>query len=575
MKRILAFLRPYWLQCVLAPLFKLLEACFELFVPLVVAAIIDRGIAQGDDGYILKMCGVLALLAVVGCIFAIVAQYFAARAATGFATATRLALFDKLQSLSYRELDAIGTPTMIARLTTDVTQAQTGVNLFLRLLMRSPFVVFGALIMAWVVDPPSAGIFAMTIPVLALIVVVVMVVTVPMYRKTQEKRDRVLALARENVSGARVIRAFGIEEEEREGFHTASHALNRSERRVGRLSALTNPLTYVVINVAIILILRLGAFRVESGDLTQGQVIALYNYMSQILVELIKLANLIVTVTKAIASGKRMGKLLEMESSISYPETQPAPLEGAPAISFDGVALTYGGAPVAAIHDVSFSIPQGGTIGIIGGTGAGKSSLVNLIPRFYDATEGTVSLFGVEIGSYPKETLREMIAVVPQKAVLFSGTIRDNLLWGDATATDDALYDALRTAQALSVVDAKPQGLDTPVEAGGKNFSGGERQRLTIARALVKRPKILILDDSASALDYATDAALRRALREDLQGMTVVVVSQRVSSVRHADTILVLQDGEVVGMGDDATLRATCPVYCDICRSQEKGGDGK
>lgn len=575
MKRILAFLKPHWLQCVLAPLFKLLEAGFELFVPLVVAAIIDRGIGEGDDKYLFAMVGVLALLAVVGCVFAIVAQYFAAKAATGFASATRVALFDKLQSLSYRELDALGTPTMVARLTTDVNQAETGVNLFLRLLMRSPFVVFGALIMAWVVDPPSAGIFAATIPVLAIIVAVIMVVTIPLYRHAQEKQDKVLSLTRENVSGVRVIRAFGIEESERAHFHTAGDALHKAQIRAGRLSALTNPLTYVVINVAIIFILRTGAVRVENGELTQGEVVALYNYMSQILIELIKLANLIVTVSKAIASGKRMGAVLEMQTSITYPTTEPAPVEGAPAIAFDGVGLTYGGASAPAVQEISFSIPAGGTLGVIGGTGSGKSTLVNLIPRFYDATEGVVTISGVDVKDYPRDTLRSKIAVVPQRATLFSGTIRDNLLWGDQNATDEELFAALRTAQALSVVENKPEGLDTRVEAGGKNFSGGERQRLTIARALVRKPKILILDDSASALDYATDAALRRALREDCEGMTVVTVSQRVASVRHADTILVLQDGEVVGIGNDATLRECCPTYRDICLSQEKGGDAR
>ncbi len=574
MKQVLRFLKPYTWQCILAPLFKLLEACFELMVPLVVASIVDVGIKANDDGYILIMCGVLVVLALVGFGAAMTAQYFSAKAATGFASATRLALFQKIQSLSYRELDGLGTATMITRMTGDVNQAQTGVNLTLRLLMRSPFVVFGAWIMAWTVDPSSAGIFAMTIPALFLVVGVVMAITVPMYRRSQEKMDRVLGLTRENLTGARVIRAFGMEDTEQEKFRHINREHASYQRKVGRISNLTNPLTYVIINLAIVLLIRLGAIRVDGGDLTQGQVIALYNYMSQILVELVKLANLIVTVTKAVASGKRIGSVLEMESSILSPDVSPVTDATAPAITFHDVSLTYVGASEPALSHVTFSLPGGGTLGVIGGTGAGKSTLVHLIPRFYDATEGQISILGADVRSYPPGELRERIAIVPQKATLFSGTIRDNLRWGNPDATDEELYAALETAQAMDVIQSKKKGLDEPVEGGGKNFSGGQRQRLTIARALVKKPDILILDDSASALDYATDARLRRALCTDLEGMTVVTVSQRVSAVRHADLILVLQDGSVVGMGTHDTLRETCPAYLEICESQEKGGKG-
>jgi len=572
MRRIFQFLKPWRAQCVLAPLFKLLEAGFELFVPLVIAQIIDVGIATGDTGYVLRMCGVLAALALVGFVSAVTAQYFASVAAVGFASASRLALFGKLQSLSYTELDSLGTATMINRLTGDVNQAQTGVNMTLRLLLRSPFVVFGALIMAFTIDSRMALIFLAVIPALALVVYAVMFVTVPMYRHAQEKQDQVLGLTRENLTGARVIRAFCGEEEEKTRFFRANEALARAQKRVGRLSALTNPLTYVLINLAIVLLIQRGAIRVNSGDLTQGQVIALYNYMSQILVELVKLANLIVTVTRSVASGKRMAAILAMESTLDVQASgDVTPVLGAPRIAFSGVTFWYQGAGAPSLQDVSFSVGAGETVGVIGGTGSGKTTLVNLIPHFYDATAGTVSVDGVDVRRYPLAQLREKIGVVPQNARLFRGTIRENLLWGNPEADDAALYRALDVAQARDVVDAKPLGLDETVEAGGRNFSGGQRQRLTIARALVREPEILILDDSASALDYATDARLRHALREQCRNTTAVIVSQRVSSVRYADRIIVLSDGAVAGIGTDAELRATCPVYREICDSQERG----
>ena len=575
MKRVFSYLRPYTGQCILAPLFKLLEAGFELIVPLVIAAIIDTGIASRDTGYVLRMCGILLLLALVGLIAAVCAQYFASVAATGFGTALRAALFGKIQSLSYRELDTLGTATMMTRMTSDVNQAQTGVNLTLRLQLRSPFVVFGALIMAATIDGRLSLIFAAVILLLLIVVYAIMFRTLPLYRRSQEKLDRVLGLTRENLTGARVLRAFCREEAEAADFDRANEALTYSQKHVGLISALTNPLTYVIVNIGVIALIWGGAIRVDHGDLTQGQVIALYNYMSQILVELVKMANYIVTVTRALASGKRVARVLETDSSLAAPAEPAGPREGAPAIAMTDVSMTYAGNAAPSLSHVTFAIPRGATLGIIGGTGSGKTTLVDLIPRFYEASEGVVSVFGTPVGDYDPDTLRGMIGVVPQRAALFSGTIRDNLLWGDPAATDADLQAALATAQALDVVAAKPLGLDEPVEAGGKNFSGGQRQRLTIARALVAKPEILILDDSASALDYATDARLRRALREDLAGMTVVVVSQRTSSVRHADLILVLDEGNVVGMGTHDELRETCPVYREICMTQERGGDAK
>lgn len=571
MKRVFSYLRPYVKECILAPLFKLLEAGFELIVPLVIAAIIDTGIDRGDTPYVLRMCGILLLLAVVGLVSAVTAQYFASVAAVGFGTALRHALFGKLQSLSYRELDTLGTATMMTRMTSDVNQAQTGVNLTLRLLLRSPFVVFGAFIMAATIDRRLSLLFGAVILLLLLVVYAVMFRTLPMYRHTQEKLDRVLGLTRENLTGARVIRAFCREEAELRDFDEANGTLTREQKRVGLISLLTNPLTYVIINAGVIALIWGGAIRVDIGDLTQGQVIALYNYMSQILVELVKMANYIVTVTRALASGKRVARVLEMESSLRDPEASAEPQKEAPAIEMQDVSLTYAGNAAPSLSHVTFSLPRGATLGVIGGTGSGKTTLVDLIPRFYEASEGVVSVMGNPVTAYTLDVLRGRIGVVPQRALLFSGTIRDNLLFGNPDATDEELTRALATAQALDVVAAKPLGLDEAVEAGGKNFSGGQRQRLTIARALVARPDILILDDSASALDYATDARLRRALREELTDMTVVVVSQRTSSVRHADLILVLDEGQVVGAGTHETLRETCDVYREICMTQEKG----
>ncbi len=572
MKKILAYLRPYRVQCVLAPAFKFLEATFELFVPLVVAAIIDNGIRGGrGTSYVLGMCGILLALAVVGFTCAITAQWFSSVAAVGFGTALRSALFGRLQSLSYRELDTLGTATMMTRMTGDINQAQTGVNLTLRLLLRSPFVVLGALIMAMTVSLRLSLIFLAVIAALVLVVGVIMRVTLPLYRRTQERVDGVLELTRENLTGARVVRAFCMEGEEISRFDGANGVLVRAQRFVGRISALMNPVTYAIVNIGVILLIWRGAIHVEMGSLSQGQVIALYNYMSQILIELVKFANFLVTVTRAIAGGRRVARVLELTSSITDGAGKITADETAPAIAFENVTATYAGAQESALSDVTFSLPRGGTLGIIGGTGSGKSTLVNLIPRFYDVAEGSVRVAGVDVRDYTVEELRSRIGVVPQKSLLFAGTIRENLLWGRADATDEELYDALRTAQALDVVSSKPAGLDEEVEAGGKNFSGGQRQRLTIARALVRRPDILILDDSASALDYMTDARLRQALRTDCEGMSVVVVSQRTSSVRHADLIVVLDDGEVVGMGTHDTLMDTCPVYREIASTQERG----
>ncbi len=571
MKKVFVFLKPYRMQCILAPLFKLLEAAFELFVPLVVASIIDRGIAARDTAYVLRMCGLLLLLALVGYASSVTAQYFASVAAVGFGTASRKALFSKIQSLSYAELDKLGTATMITRMTSDVNQAQTGVNLTLRLLMRSPFVVFGAMLMAATINARLSLIFAGVIAALIVAIYLVMFVTVPLYRRSQEKLDRVLDKTRENLTGARVIRAFCMEEKEEADFDDANGALTAAQKKVGRISDLTNPVTYVLINIGVIALIYAGAVRVNLGELSQGQVVALYNYMSQILVELVKLANLIVTVTKSVACGKRIARVLEMSSSLSAPATAPETDPKAPVLAFDNVSVSYAGAGAPSLSDVTFTLGRGQTLGIIGGTGSGKTTLVNLIPRFYEVSSGSVRVEGADVRDYPLEVLREKVGVVPQRALLFAGTIRENLLWGNPGASDEELYAALRTAQAIDVVESKPLGLDEPVEAGGRNFSGGQRQRLTIARALVRHPDILILDDSASALDYATDARLRRALREDLGGMSVVVVSQRTSSVRHADLMVVLDDGEVVGMGTHDSLRETCTVYREICDSQEKG----
>ena len=568
MKKLFVYLKGYGKECMLGPLFKLLEVIFELLVPLIVARIIDGGILTGNTPYIVRMVLVMALLGFVGLCSAVTAQYFAAKAAIGFSTRIRHALMKHIQSLSYAEIDTLGASTLITRMTSDVNQVQTGVNIGLRLLLRSPFVVFGAMIMAFSIDFDSALIFAGVIAVLCLIVFSIMLITIPMYRRTQGQLDSVTAATRENLSGVRVLRAFCKEEAETEKFGKRNHALTRMQLAVGRVSASMNPLTHVVINAAVILLIYTGALRVDAGALTQGAVVALYNYMGQILVELIKMANLIIQLTKTWACGDRIGAVLSISSSQkegteSFPD---AAQRGS--VAFDHVSLHYRGAGDESLTDISFTALPGQTIGVIGGTGCGKTSLVSLIPRFYDATAGTVRVGGVDVTRLRSECLRDAIAVVPQKAALFKGTIRSNLLWGNASATEEELYEALSIAQALDVVASKPLGLDEPVEQGGRNFSGGQRQRLTIARALVKKPDILILDDSASALDYATDAALRRAIRAMDHRPTTFIVSQRASSVRFADQIIVLEDGRIAGAGTHDQLLSSCPVYQEIYASQ-------
>ena len=568
MKKLLVYLRDFKKECVLGPLFKLLEASFELIVPLIVAAIIDRGIPGNDIPYIVRMVAWLGILALVGLISAVTAQYFAARAAIGFSARLRHALMAHIQSLSYTEIDTLTTSTLVTRMTSDVNQVQTGVNLTLRLLLRSPFVVFGAMIMAFTIDAGCALIFVGVIAILCVIVFGIMLATIPMYRRVQGQLDSVTAATRENLTGVRVIRAFCKEESETQAFNRRNQLLTRMQLAVGRVSAAMNPVTYVVINAAVILLLQAGAIRVNAGSLTQGEVVALYNYMSQILVELIKMANLIITLTKSMACAGRIATVLDVRSSqrdgeMTLPDDAPRG-----AVAFENVSLRYRGAGDDTLQGVSFSAQPGQTIGVIGGTGSGKTSLVSLIPRFYDATEGRVLVDGADVTKLQKAELRRRIAVVPQKAMLFKGTIRSNLLWGNEDATEQELTDALGVAQALDVVAAKEKGLDEPVEQGGRNFSGGQRQRLTIARALVRKPEILILDDSASALDYATDASLRRAIRQMENPPTTFIVSQRASSIRFADLILVLDDGLVVGMGTHEELLASCAVYQEIYASQ-------
>ena len=575
MKRLGVYLKPYTLESILGPLFKLLEALLELLVPLVVADIIDTGIGAGDTGFIVKRCLLLIGLGLLGLASSVTAQYFAAKAAIGFTASVRHALFGKVQSLSYAELDKLGTSTLMTRMTSDMNQVQTGLNLALRLLLRSPFVVFGAMIMAFTIDVKSAWVFAVIIPLLFAVVFGIMFSCIPLYKKVQGRLDGVLGAAKENLAGVRVIRAFGKEKQETESFENKSGELLSSQLFVGKISALLNPVTYVMINLAIIAVLRVGGEQVYKGILTQGQVLALYNYMSQILVELIKMANLILSMTKAAASAKRVAAILALESSLDVPQENPEEPEAVPAVEFDGVTFTYptGGAP--ALSDISFTLEHGKTLGIIGGTGSGKSTLIGLIPRFYDVQEGSVKVDGCDVRQYPLETLRRKIGLVPQKALLFKGTIRENLLWGDENAADDAIYDALKAAQAQEVVDGKPEGLDYEVETGGRNFSGGQRQRLTIARALVRKPEVLILDDSASALDFATDAALRHALRALPWKPAVVIISQRTASIRFADEILVLDDGKLAGRGTHEELLQTCEVYREIYESQFKKEDAR
>lgn len=565
MKKLLVYLKDYIKESILGPLFKLLEALFELFVPLVIAAIIDTGIENGDTGYIIKMCLVLVLLGFVGLAFSITAQYFAAKASVGFVTKIRHILFGHIQSLSYSELDQIGTSTLITRMTSDMNQVQNGMNLALRLLLRSPFVVFGAMIMAFTIDVPSAMIFVYVTIVLLIVVFGIMLGSIPLYKKVQQKLDAVMTVTRENLTGVRVIRAFCKEDEETDDFINKNNELTASQKFVGKISALMNPVTYVIINLAIIWLIHTGAVRVEAGILTQGAVVALYNYMSQILVELIKLANLIINITKSIACGNRIQAVLDIKPDLESGNSSCN--EGS--VEFDHVNLRYKNAGADSLSDITFTAAKGETIGIIGGTGSGKSSLVNLIPRFYDAASGEVKVGGVNVKDMDVEQLREKIGVVPQKAVLFHGTIRENMQWGVTNASDDEIMEAIEAAQGLDVIKAKG-GLDCEIEQGGKNLSGGQRQRLTIARALVKKPEILILDDSASALDFATDAALRKSLRELDYHPTVFIVSQRTSSIQHADRIIVLDDGAAVGIGTHDELMKSCSVYQEIYNSQFK-----
>lgn len=565
MKSLLQYLKGYEKQCILGPVFKLLEATFELFVPLVVAQIVDQGIRNGDTGYVMKMCLLMVALGIIGLCMAVCAQYFSAVAAVGFSTRLRHVLMDHILHLSYNQIDQLGTSTMVTRMTSDINQAQSGVNLTLRLLLRSPFVVFGAMFMAFTIDFRAALVFVEVIPVLCLIVFGIMLITMPMYRRVQGALDGVTSATRQNLTGVRVLRAFCKEEAEVAGFAEKTESLTNRQLSAGRISALMNPLTYVVINLAVVLLVRVGAIRVQQGILTQGLVIALYNYMSQILIELIKMANLIVTIAKAVACGNRISAVLKLESDQEN-GTDEGELSGD--VEFRDVSAAYAGASSPSLEHISFRAEPGQCIGIIGGTGSGKTTLVNLIPRLYDASEGQVLLDGKNVKDFDLNSLRRQIGVVPQKAVLFKGTIRQNLLWGNENASEEALWDALKVAQAQEVVQGKEGGLDASVEQGGANFSGGQRQRLTIVRALVRKPAILILDDSASALDFATDANLRMAIRGMENPPTTFIVSQRAASVRFADEILVLDDGSLVGKGTHDKLLADCPTYQEIYYSQ-------
>ena len=575
MKKLLKYLKDYKLESVMGPLFKMLEASFELFVPLVMANIIDTGIKNADQPYIWKMCGMLILLAAIGLTCSLTAQYFSAKAAVGFGTALRNDLFRHINSLSYREIDTIGTSTLITRMTSDINQVQSGVNLVLRLFLRSPFIVFGAMIMAFQVNVRAALIFVVAIPLLSIVVFGILLISMPLYKKVQKQLDRVLLTTRENLLGARVVRAFNRQQDEMKKFDEENSLLVNSQVFVGKISALMNPITYVIVNGATIILIWTGAWQVEGGIITQGAVVALVNYMSQILVELVKLANLIITISKSLACANRISAVFEETSSIEDnagaavlaanagdAKEQPAKVE------FVSMDFAYAGSSENALSQISFQAMRGQTIGIIGGTGSGKSTLVNLIPRFYDATGGMVLVDGVNVKDMPLQALREKIGIVPQKAVLFKGTLRDNIRWGKPDATDEEIYHALEIAQARDFVDSKDEGLDLMIQQGGKNLSGGQKQRLTIARALVRNPEILVLDDSASALDFATDAALRKAIRENTKDMTVFLVSQRATTIKNADQILVLDDGNLVGRGTHKELLDTCEVYREICFSQ-------
>lgn len=576
MRKLMVYLRGYKKETVLAPLFKMLEASFELLVPLVMVQIIDRGIAEADRGYIFQMSLLMITLGVVGLVCSITAQYFAAKAAVGFAAQLKHSLFAHIQSLSFSEMDTIGTSTLITRMTSDVNQVQSGVNLILRLFLRSPFIVIGAMVMAFTIDVKAAVVFTVTIPLLCIVVFGIMLISMPLYKKVQAGLDRILKITRENLTGARVVRAFNKEEAEIRGFEEGNTDLTKMQMFVGRISALMNPVTYIIINGAVIVLIRTGAWQVDKGYITQGEVVALVNYMSQILVELIKLANLIITVTKAFACANRIQDVFETEPGIVQTVQEVREREGKDgeereeAVSFEQVGLTYKNAGAESLTEISFRAYKGQTIGIIGGTGSGKSSIVNLIPRFYDATRGSVRINGIDVKDYPLEQLRAKIGMVMQKAVLFKGTIRENLLWGKEDATEEEMWRALEISQAKEFVETKEGGLEAGIEQGGKNLSGGQKQRLTIARALIRKPEILILDDSASALDFATDARLRKAIREMEEEITVFIVSQRASSIQYADSIIVMDDGEIAGIGTHEELLQNCGVYREIYDSQFK-----
>lgn len=576
MKMIMRFLKDYKKECVLAPLFKMLEAIFELFVPLVVSSVIDKGIVNADKGYIMQMCLMLILLAIIGLVCAITAQYFSAKAAVGAATGMRHSLFAHIQTFSFTEMDTLGTSTLVTRMTSDINQVQNGINMVLRLFLRSPFIVFGAMIMAFTIDVKAALVFVAAIPVLALIVFGIMLATRPMYKNVQSGLDKILGITRENLTGVRVIRAFNKEQDEIKRFKNDNESLNRLQKYVGKISGLMNPLTYVVVNVSIIALIWIGGVRVNAGALTQGQVVALYNYMSQILVELIKLANLIITITKALACAGRIESVFDVTSGMADGSVKEAVAkEEQPGVEFKNVSLTYSGSGASSVEGINFKAMKGQTIGVIGGTGSGKSSLVNLIPRLYDATQGEVLVDGVNVKDYDIEALRNKVGIVMQKAVLFKGTIRENMWMGKKGATDEQIDEALEISQSKEFVDSKQGRLDYVIEQGGKNLSGGQRQRLTIARAIVRKPDVLILDDSASALDFATDAALRKAIRGMNNSPTVFIVSQRAASLMYADLIIVLDDGQVAGMGTHDELLANCEVYKEIYESQFKKADSE
>lgn len=568
MFKLVRFLKEYKKECIIGPLFKFLEACFELVVPLVMAGIIDVGIKNRDTAYIYKMGGLMVFLGLLGLVCSLTAQYFAAKASMGFGTALRSALFRHVSALSYGELDEIGTPSLITRLTGDINQAQSGVNLVLRLFLRSPFIVVGAIVMAFFVDVKLALIFLIATPMIGAVIYFVMSGSIPYYRKIQSILDKVSLLTRENLAGARVIRAFSKQTNEVEDFQKTCNALKDEQLVVGRIANLLNPATYIVVNAAVIALIWCGGFQVNIGDLKQGEVIALVNYMSQILLALVALANLIVVFTKASASAVRINEVFEIfPSVIENPKKNPH-IFGAPKVVFDHVSFAYKGAEAEALSDISFAVPTGSTIGVIGGTGSGKTTLINLLSRFYDATQGKIVIDGIDVKEYSFAALRQKIGIVPQKAVLFKGSIRDNMRWGKQDATDEEIEQALKIAQGWEFVVSKPDKLDTMIAQGGKNLSGGQRQRLTIARALVGKPEILILDDSASALDFATDARLRKAIKKETKGVTVFLISQRVSTIRNADFIVVLDDGRAVGIGQHENLFETCDVYREICLSQ-------